>query len=78
MGIDWVAVVVLGAAWVFSNIRTVPLQFRHGVFAAACFGIAGYRLYRGAQGTNLLFVLIAAAIGVQYTYQAIRASRKSE
>lgn len=72
IGIDWIAVVVLGAAWAFSNVRTVPIAVRHWVFALACFGIAGYRLYRGAQGMNLLFVIIAAAIGLQYAVRALR------
>jgi hypothetical protein len=52
IGIDWVAVVVLGAAWAFSNVRTVPVHVRHWVFALACFVVAGYRLYRGAQGAT--------------------------
>lgn len=72
IGIDWVAVVVLGAAWAFSNVRAVPLHIRHWVFALACFGVAGYRLYLGASGLNLLFVGIAVAIGVQYLVRAIR------
>lgn len=72
IGIDWVAVVVLGIAWGFSNIRTVPQHIRHWVFALACFGIAGYRLYRGAEGMNLLFVIVALAIGVQYAVRALR------
>ena len=72
IGIDWVAVVVLGAAWGFSNVRSVPQHIRHWVFALACFGIAGYRLYQGAQGLNLLFVIIAAAIGFQYAVRALR------
>ena len=72
IGIDWVAVVVLGAAWGFSNIRTVPQHIRHWVFAIACFAIAGYRLYGGAAGVNLIFVIVAAAIGVQYAVRALR------
>ncbi len=72
IGIDWVAVVVLGIAWGFSNIRTVPQHLRHWVFALACFGIAGYRLYRGAQGMNLVFVVVAGAIGAQYAIRALR------
>ncbi len=72
IGIDWVAVVVLGAAWGFSMVRSVPLAIRHWVFAFACFGIAGYRLYRGAVGLNLLFVIVAAIIGFQYAVRALR------
>lgn len=77
IGIDWIAVVVLGAAWLFSNVRAVPLAIRHGVFAIACFGLAGFRLMRGVQGINLLFVIIAAAIGAQYAVRAVKASRQS-
>ena len=35
IGIDWVAVVVLGAAWAFSLVRSVPQFIRHWVFALA-------------------------------------------
>ena len=73
MGIDWVAVAVLGAAYAFSRVSTVSLALRHWVFAAGCFGIAGYRLTMG--GGNLVFVLIAAGIGVSYVVQAVKASR---
>lgn len=73
IGIDWVAVVVLGLAWGFSMVRSVPQYIRHWVFALACFGIAGYRFYvsRGA-GLNLVFVVVAAAIGFQYAIRALR------
>lgn len=73
IGIDWVAVVVLGLAWGFSMVRSVPQHIRHWVFALACFGIAGYRFYvsRGA-GLNLVFVVVAAAIGFQYAIRALR------
>lgn len=73
IGIDWVAVAVLGAAWAFSNVRTVPQSIRHWVFALACFVVAGYRVYRGAtEGLNLLFVIIAVVIGLQYAVRALR------
>jgi regulator of protease activity HflC (stomatin/prohibitin superfamily) len=72
IGIDWVAVVVLGVAWGLSNVRAIPQNVRHWIFALACFGIAGYRLYGGAAGLNLLFVIVAAAIGVQYAIRALR------
>jgi hypothetical protein len=76
IGIDWVAVVVLGGAWIFSTIRTVPLAIRYWVFAIACFGVAGYRLYQGAAGLNLVFVVIAAVIGVQYAVRALKVPRE--
>ncbi len=73
VGIDWLAVVILAAAWGFSQIRAVPLQLRYWVFALACFAIAGYRLRMGAVGLNLIFVIVAAGLGVSYAVQALRA-----
>jgi hypothetical protein len=75
IGVDWVAVVVLGLAWALSNVRTIPLAVRHWIFAVACFGIAGFRLYRGAQGLNLVFVIVAGAIGAQYAWRAVQAGK---
>ena len=72
IGIDWVAVVVLGAAWALSNVRTIPLAVRYWILAAAFFGLAGFRLLRGAAGLNLLFVVLAAVFGVQYAVRAMR------
>jgi hypothetical protein len=40
IGIDWVAVAVLGVAWVISNVRAIPISVRHWVFAIACFFVA--------------------------------------
>ncbi|MGV3622976.1 MAG: hypothetical protein ACO1OB_19310 [Archangium sp.] len=76
VGIDWVAVIVLGAAWVISTIRTIPLSVRNWIFALACFGIAASRLYLGASGLNLLFVGIAVVIGVQYAVRALRSPKQ--
>lgn len=73
IGIDWVAVVVLGVAWAFSNVRTAPLWLRYAVFAVALFGIAGYRALRGTQGLGLVFVLVAVVFGAQYALRAFRA-----
>ena len=63
MGIDWVATGVLGVAFVFSMIRTVPLVARHAVFALACFFIAGWRLRLGTAGYNMFFVALTYALG---------------
>lgn len=77
IGIDWVALVVLGAAWGFSLVKSVPQSIRHWVFALACFGIAGYRFSQGgARGPNLIFVVIAAAIGLQYAVRALRTPKQ--
>ncbi len=76
IGIDWVAVVILGAAWGFSMVRSVPQSIRHWVFALACFAVAGYRFYltRGA-GLNLVFIGVAVVFGVQYAIRAMRTPR---
>jgi hypothetical protein len=76
MGIDWFAVVVFALAWAFSRIPSVHVSVKNWVFAFACFFIVGWRLYTGAAGANLLFVLIAAAIGVSYVVQAIRTRQR--
>lgn len=77
MGIDWVAVVVLGVAWVFSQVRTVPVRLRYWVFAAACLGIAAYRLQqRGTVQANLIFIVLAAVLGVVYLVRGFRAGGK--
>lgn len=75
IGVDWVAVVVLGAAWAFSNVRTVPLKARYGVMALAFFAVAGHRLYLGASGLNLVFAGLAAVFGGQYLVRALRAPK---
>lgn len=72
MTVDWVALVVLGVAYLFSMQKSVPMKARLLVFAAACFGIAGWRLYLGGSQTNLLFVGIAAVLGVTYLVRAFR------
>ena len=77
IAIDWVAMGVLAGAWGFSMVKSVPQSIRHWVFALACFGIAGYRFSQGGtRGPNLIFVVIAAAIGLQYAVRALRTPRQ--
>lgn len=76
IGIDWVAVAILAAAWVFSQIRTVPVRFRHWGFALACFVIAAWRIRMGAAGPNLIFVGIAVVLGISYLVQGLRAPKR--
>jgi hypothetical protein len=76
VGIDWVAVGILAVAWVFSQVRTVPVRFRHWGFAAACFIIAAWRIRMGAVGVNLIFVAIAVVLGISYTVQGLRSPRR--
>ncbi|MBE2252220.1 MAG: hypothetical protein IAE78_21980 [Myxococcus sp.] len=72
MSIDWKALAILGAAWLFSRFAPAPERIKLLVFAAACFGIAGLRLLEGAVGNNLIFVLIAGGFGVFYVVRALK------
>ena len=74
IGIDWVSTAVFAGAFLFSQIRAVPLRLRYGVLAAACAGIAIYRLRGGlGAGPNMIFPLLAGALAVYYAFKAIRA-----
>lgn len=75
IGIDWVAVIILLAAYAFAQIRTVPVRVRYGVFAAASAAIALYKLRQGAAGANMVFVLIAGGLAVYYGIKAMQAGR---
>jgi hypothetical protein len=76
IAIDWVSAVILGVAFGLSMVRAIPQYLRHWIFALACFGVAGYRVFTNrVAGINLLFVVLAAAIGFQYLVRAIRTPR---
>lgn len=75
IGIDWLAMAVLLAAYAFSRVSKASLATKNWVFAIALFGIAGWRLRSGVQGINLAVVLGAAIIGVTYVVQALRAPK---
>jgi hypothetical protein len=70
IGIDWVAAGILLVAFVVSQIRAVPASLRYVVIAVACAAIAIYRLRMGAEGFNLAFVILAAALAVYYLARA--------
>jgi hypothetical protein len=72
MNIDWKALVILGAAWLFSRFAPVPERIKLLVFAAACFGIAGLRALDGTAGNNLIFVVVAAGFGAFYVFRALK------
>jgi len=72
MTIDWKALVILGAAYLFSRFAPVPERIKLLVFAAACLGIAGLRAMDGMVGNTPIFVLIAGGFGLFYLYRAIR------
>lgn len=75
VGIDWVALLILAAAYAFSQVRSVSVRLRYGVFAAASAAIALYKLRGGAAGANMIFVLLAGGFAVWYGVKAIQAGR---
>lgn len=76
IGIDWVAVLILVAAYAFAQIRSIPVPVRFGVFSAACAAVALYKLRQGAAGPNMIFVLLAGGLAVYYGIKALQAGRR--
>ncbi len=72
VGIDFVALCVIGAALIFGQIRQVPAQLRYFVMAAAFAIVALYRLRQGAVGFNLAIVVISAVFCVTYLVKGLR------
>jgi hypothetical protein len=77
IGIDMFAAVVLAIALILSNVRTIPSHVRHWVFAIAMFVIAGNRLLRGGEGSNLFVVPLALGFGIKSAVDAYRAQKAS-
>jgi len=72
IGIDFVALCVIGAAMIFGQIRQVPAQVRYFVMAAAFAIVAVYRLKQGAVGFNLAIVVVCGIFCVSYLVKALR------
>ena len=73
IGIDWVSLLILVAAYAFAQIRTIPAALRYGVFAGAAALIALYKLRGGAAGPNMIMAAIAAVLAVWYAVKAVQA-----
>jgi len=73
LGIDYVSAAIFIAAFLFSQVRAVPVRVRYGVLALACGAIGAYRLQLGAVGPNMIFVGLALALAVYYAFRAMRA-----
>ena len=73
IGIDWVSLLILVAAYAFAQVRTVPAALRYGVFAGAAALIALYKLRGGAAGANMIMVVIAAGLAIWYAVKAVQA-----
>jgi hypothetical protein len=73
IGIDWVSLLILVAAYAFAQVRSVSAALRYGVFAGAAALIALYKLRAGAAGANMIMIAIAAALAVWYGVKAVQA-----
>ena len=73
IGIDWVALCVIGAAMVIGQIRQIPAAARYYVMAAA-FGIVGvYRYNNTYRDTfNLAVVVLCVVFAIQYVVKGLR------
>jgi hypothetical protein len=76
VGIDWVALCVIGAAMVIGQIRQIPGQVRYFILAGAFTVVAVYRLNQGFRDNfNLAMVALCAIFAVNYVIKGIRYRR---
>ena len=72
LGIDWVSLAILAAAYVFSRIPGVNARLGNSAMAAAC-GVVAYRYYE--RGTaiqfNLVMLGVAIALALYYVFRAV-------
>lgn len=73
MGIDWVSAGIFFAAYVFAQVKAVPLRARFAVLGVACALIGLLRLRLPNLGLNLVFTGAAFALAAYYGYRALRA-----
>jgi hypothetical protein len=78
IGIDWVALGILLAAYAFAQVRAVPVRLRYATFAVAAAAVAAWKLSggalaAGAAGPNRILVFVAGGLAVWYMVKAFRA-----
>ena len=73
VGIDFVALAVIGAAMVIGQIRQVPPAIRFYVMAVAFAIVAVYRLNQGFRDTfNLAIIGLCVIFAVNYVVKGLR------
>ncbi len=73
IGIDFVALCVIGAAMIIGNIRQIPPAVRFYVMAAAFGIVAVYRLNQGYHDKfNLLVVGVCVVFAINYAVKGLR------
>lgn len=72
LGIDYVALCVIGAAMILGQVRQIPARVRYFVMAAAFAIVAVYRLQHGAVGFNLGIVAVCAVFCLGYVVKGLR------
>ncbi len=72
VGIDWVSVALVGAAFALSRARTLSLRVRYGGMALLFAVLTAAHLRFGAEGLNGLLTGFAALLTLYYAFRAIR------
>ena len=73
VGIDFVALCVIGAAMVIAQIRQIPGAVRHFVMAGAFAIVAVYRLNQGFRDNfNLAVVALCVIFCINYIVKGMR------
>ena len=72
LGVDLFSLIVVGGAFILSQIRQIPARVRYVIMAVAFGVVAVYRYNLGAQGFNLAVVLIAVGFCVMNLVRAMR------
>lgn len=73
IGIDFVALAVIGTAMVLGQIRQIPGAVRYFIMAAAFAIVAVYRLNQGFRDNfNLVIIGLCAVFCINYVVKGIR------
>ena len=74
LGVDFVALAIVGAAFIFGQIRTVPAKLRFFVMAAAFGIVAGWRFKNGgfSNQVNILVIGLSIAFCLNYLVKGLR------
>ena len=73
VGVDWISLGIFAVVYGVSQVRTLPIRARYGVFAAGMAAIGIYRLSQGQAGVNAAIAAAALVMAVFYVFRAITA-----
>lgn len=72
IGVDWVSLVLVVAAFALSRARTLSLRVRYAGMALLFAVLTAAHLRFGSAGLNGLFTGVAALLTLYYAFRAIR------